>query len=169
MTRRYLALIWISMILGITACLPCAPDEFNYIEYRMGMDPEMKMDGGLQSQLKDKEYYLQHPPSEEELDILRRQGMNVEDFSMQKVSIHFAEKPTPKQVKELADLGCIMQLDKWRASSWYPPSGYYHADIPIDKALDVASRDDVLRLSSLEGQAIFPHLPYPVSTTPPSD
>ncbi|MCX8126434.1 MAG: S8 family serine peptidase, partial [Dehalococcoidia bacterium] len=73
----------------------------------------------------------------------------------EKIYIYFAQKPTSKQVSELAAIGVTVYPDSWIPPVGNHPHGFVLADAPVDRIADLAARADIVRMDSAS-QTFYP-------------
>jgi len=110
-----------------------------------------KASGLLSLQIANKMDYLETPPTANEIDISKVEGMPSENLATQMVVIYFTQEPGTSQIQELQDLGINVDEDSWIPAVEDHPNGYLLADMPIDKLDDLSSKDFVVKLDSGEG------------------
>jgi subtilisin family serine protease len=73
-----------------------------------------------------------------------------QSLTREQVFIYFAQRPTPKQVSELAAIGVTVYPDSWIPPLGNHPAGFVLAEAPIDRIADIGARADVVRIDSAE-------------------
>ncbi len=72
-----------------------------------------KASGLLSLQIANKIDYLETPPTANEIDISKVEGMPLENLATQMVVIYFTQEPGTSQIQELQDLGINVDEDSW--------------------------------------------------------
>ncbi|MEW6142746.1 MAG: S8 family serine peptidase [Chloroflexota bacterium] len=82
-----------------------------------------------------------------------------ENLTHEQVFIYFAQRPTARQVSELAAIGVTVYPESWMPPVGKHPTGFVLADAPVDRIGDLAARADIARIDSAE-QLSFPQNDY---------
>ncbi|MCD6359681.1 MAG: hypothetical protein J7M38_02380, partial [Armatimonadetes bacterium] len=89
-------------------------------------------------------------PIPERLEQMKAMGMRTENLGIQRIFIHFTDKPNPQQIDELEAIGITPYPDSWIPPASGYPSGFIVADMPVDKLDELEGKDYVVRLDTAE-------------------
>jgi hypothetical protein len=92
-------------------------------------------------------------PSDRRLEQMKKDGMILDDIGVQRVFIYMKAQPSLDQQQEMAGLGI-----KLYPQSWIPPvgnndSGFFLADLPVNKVEALAALEYIVRLDTAERQS----------------
>jgi hypothetical protein len=89
-------------------------------------------------------------PTPERLEQMKAMGMRTENLRVQRIFIHLAQEPAAQQLDELEAMGIIPYPDSWIPAAEGHPAGFMVADMPIDKLDELAGKDYVVKLDTVE-------------------
>jgi subtilisin family serine protease len=114
-------------------------------------NPWAKMGGFLQAQLAAKTKYLEKG-SRRDLDFMAKNkvGVDASDPTHQKVFLHFRGYPRSTELALLHRMGVKVYQETWIPPMHNHPTGFMIAKIKVNRALDVAKQDFIVRMSSAE-------------------
>jgi len=95
-------------------------------------------------------------PTTERLEIMKSMGMRVDNLEIQRLFIHLDEELNQSQIEELETMGITLYLDSWIPPVGAHPTGFFIADMPIDKLAELAEKDYVVSLDTAE-RLLEPH------------
>ncbi len=90
------------------------------------------------------------------LQSMQEEGLAIPDLTMQRIFIHFDEKPDEMQISELESMGLKVYPDSWIPPVGIHPTGFIIADMPVDKLGVLAEKNYVARLDTAE-TTLEPH------------
>jgi hypothetical protein len=89
-------------------------------------------------------------PTPERLEQMKAMGMRTENLEVQRIFIHFAREPTAEQLDDLEAMGITPYPDSWIPSAEGNTAGFIVADMPIDRLGELAGKDYVVQLDTVE-------------------
>ncbi len=81
---------------------------------------------------------------------MEKMGMSLDNLSLQKVFIHLTELPSEGEIQGLHTTGITLYVDSWIPPVGNFPTGFLLAEMPIERLMDLASKDYVVRLETAE-------------------
>jgi len=135
----------IALVMAVLLTLGCS-----------GSEPANTKTGSLlQTQVNLKKEQLVNP-TDDRLIVMQSMGMRVDNLKSQRIFIHLQELPDDSQVKEIESMGVILYLTTWIPPLDNHPTGFLLADMPVEKLVELAEIDYIIRLETAE-RALEPH------------
>jgi hypothetical protein len=92
-------------------------------------------------------------PTPDRLAQIKALGMNVANIGIQKIYIYVNQQLTPAQVNRLQTMNVTVYMDSWIPPVGNHPTGYYLAEIPVDKLTILVAEEYVVRLDTAETES----------------
>jgi hypothetical protein len=89
-------------------------------------------------------------PAEECLAQMKSMGMVLDNLKIQRVFIYMDDMPTPEQEKDFEEMGIKFYVDSWIPPMSNHPSGFFIAQMPFDRLIELASKEYVVKLDTAE-------------------
>jgi hypothetical protein len=89
-------------------------------------------------------------PNDETLNLIKEMGMRVNNLANQLIFIHLKREPNEVQIKEMQNMGLILNIDSWIPPIGAHSTGYIIADMPLDALYELAEREYIIKLDTAE-------------------
>ncbi len=140
--KKSLTILMLSLIILSISSFSCIPPETT---------SSTKIDPLLSIQINLRKQQLSSP-TQERLNQMQEMGMNTSNMGVQRIYIHLYQPLAGEQQSEIQALGVQIYLNSWVTPAGNHPTGFYLADMPVDKLYILAAKDYVVMLDTAERQ-----------------
>jgi hypothetical protein len=89
-------------------------------------------------------------PNDERLILMKEMGMQVDNLENQIIFIHLDRELNEVQIKELQNIGLILNIDSWIPPVGVHSTGYVIADMPVDALYELAEIEYIIKIDTAE-------------------